>query len=149
MKPKIELFITTGFLVGLLASFSAFGKQELPQITEEGLHLMQDTPLAVVYAKPGVDLGVYNRVLLVDATVAFKKHWQRDQNRSRIKVNTKDMEKIKTGLAELFEQVFAEKLSEAGYELTEERAEDVLVVRPAIINLDVYAPDVAKRIGMV
>ena len=96
-----------------------------------------------------MDLGVYNRVLLVDATVAFKKHWQRDQNRSRIKVNTKDMEKIKTGLAELFEQVFAEKLSEAGYELTEERAEDVLVVRPAIINLDVYAPDVAKRIGMV
>ena len=53
------------------------------------------------------------------------------------------MEKIKTGLAELFEQVFAEKISEAGYELTEELAEDVLIVRPAIINLDVYAPDVA------
>ena len=89
------------------------------------------------------------RIALFLRRVSRSRSWQRDQNRSRIKVNTKDMEKIKTGLAELFEQVFAEKLSEAGYELTEERAEDVLVVRPAIINLDVYAPDVAKRIGMV
>ncbi len=141
MKYKLGFAIVTGLLSGALFSAAAVAEDELPQITEEGLHLLQDRDLAVVYAKPGVDLGVYNRVLLVEAGVAFKKNWQRDQNRSRLKVSSSDMDKIKNGVAELFYQVFAEKLSEAGYELTEDLDEDVLIVRPAIVNLDVTAPD--------
>jgi len=129
-------------LVGLLASFSAIAEQELPAVTEEGLHLVQDSNLAVVYAKPDVDLSVYKRVLLIEAGVAFKKNWQRDQNRGLIKVSSGEMKRIKADVAELFHQVFAEKLSAGGYELTEEAADDVLIVRPAIVNLNVYAPDV-------
>ena len=48
---------------------------------------------------------------------------------------------MKTELAELFREVFSEKLKEAGYNLVTEAGEDVLIVRPAIIDLDVNAPD--------
>ena len=38
-------------------------------------------------------------------------------------------------------EVFKEELADGGYELADERAEDVLIVKPAIIDLDVNATD--------
>jgi len=114
----------------------------LPEVTVDGLHHLKNTKLAIVYAQPGADLSQYDRVYLADAYVAFKKNWQRDQNRSlSTRVTTSDMEKIKAGLAEMFREVFTETLQEGGYELVTEQAEDVLLVKPAIINLDIAAPD--------
>ena len=129
-------------VLGLALRVSVLAADYFPEITEDGLHKMADTDLSLVYAKPDADLSVYDKVLLVDATVAFKKNWKRDQNRSyTFKVSASDMERIKADLAELFKEVFSGKLSEAGYELVTETGEDVLIVRPAIVNLDVNAPD--------
>lgn len=129
-------------IVGFVASFTVMAKDNPPKVTEEGLHLINDSNLALVYADPEADLNVYQRIWLVEPYVAFKKNWKRDQNRSKgIKVTDNDMERIRTRLAEEFTAVFAEVLQENdGYELVEERAEDVLILRPAIINLDVNAP---------
>ena len=52
------------------------------------------------------------------------------------------MERIKNEVKKLFAEVFTEELQKDGYEMATERAEDVLIVRPAIINLNVNAPDV-------
>ncbi len=132
---------TLSLILGLALSVSALAADDFPDITEDGLHKIKDSDLSLVYAKEGVDLSIYDKVWLVDATVAFKKNWKRDQNRSySFKVNAKDMEKMKSELAELFREVFTETLNEAGHELVDEAAEDVLVVRPAIVNLDVTAP---------
>ncbi len=129
-------------VLGLALSISAFAKDDFPEVTEDGLHRLADSKLSVVYTAPGADLSVYNKVMLLDATVAFKKHWQRDQNRSySFKVSSKDMDRIKAGLAELFNEVFTESLREGGYAIALETGEDVLIVRPAIVNLDVKAPD--------
>ena len=57
------------------------------------------------------------------------------------------MERIKKNVAELFMEVFTEELQKGGYALANERAEDVLLVKPAIIDLDVNAPDV-RSTGM-
>ena len=54
------------------------------------------------------------------------------------------MERIKTKTKEMFVEVFTEELVKGGYELANERAEDVLIVKPAIINLDVKAPDIVR-----
>jgi len=52
------------------------------------------------------------------------------------------MEKIKADVAELFREVFTEKLGmDGGYEIVEAAGDDVLLVRPAIIDLDITAPD--------
>jgi len=131
----------------LLATISvttmAKSKKELPEYTVEGLKLIPGTKdIAIVYADEGADLSQYDRVYLVEPYVAFKKNWKRDQNRGTIKVRTSDMDRIKVNVKELFMEVFTEELEKGGYELANERAEDVLIVKPAIIDLDVNAPDV-------
>jgi len=134
------MIVTLGF--GSVATF-AKTKKTLPETTVEGLVRVPDTKdIAVVYAEPGANLSQYNRVYLVEPYVAFKKNWQRDQNRGYAnKISTNDMNRIKINVAELFMEVFTEVLTEGGYELATERAEDVLIVKPAIIDLDVNAPD--------
>jgi hypothetical protein len=135
----------TVLLLGLGLSYSIQAGDDLPEVTEEGLHKLKDTGLGLVYAVPDADLSVYGRVKLLEPSVAFKKNWQRDQNRGpSVKVRTSDMESIKSGVAELFMEVFTEELVEGGYELTDEAGGDVLLVRPAIVNLDITVPDVSS-----
>jgi hypothetical protein len=140
---KLRSLVKSSCILFLLASSGLHAASDkLPEVTVDGLHRLSDTELAIVYAKPGADLSQYNRVFLADAYVAFKKNWKRDQNTGgRLKVTTSDMEKMKTGLAALFKEVFTETLVEGGYEMATERADDVLIIKPAIINLDVVAPD--------
>ena len=121
----------------------AKGKSEVPEYTVEGLKLVPNTKnIALVWAEPGANLKQYERVHLLEPYVAFKKNWRRDQNRGSIRVTNSDMERIKESVKTLFIEVFKEELDKGGYVLTEERAEDVLIIRPAIINLDVTAPDI-------
>ena len=118
-------------------------KGEIPEYTVEGLKLVPNTKnIARVWAEPGANLSQYNRVYITEPLVAFKKNWKRDQNRGSIKVNNNDIKRIKTAVSELFMEVFTAELEKGGYSLTNERAEDVLIVRPAIIDLNVNAPDV-------
>ena len=132
----------------LLATVSvttmAKSKKELPEYTVEGLKLIPGTKdIAIVYAEEGADLSQYDRVYLAEPYVAFKKNWQRDQNRGHtMKVKTSDMDRIKINVKNLFMEVFTEELEKGGYTLANERAEDVLIVKPAIIDLDVNAPDI-------
>jgi len=141
---KFSTFVKSSCIPFLLATSGLYAATDkLPEVTVDGLHHLSDTELAIVYAEPGADLGQYNKVYLVEPYVAFKKNWQRDQSvaGSRIRISTSDMEKIKAELARMFMAVFTETLAEGGYELATERGEDVLIVKPAIINLDVRAPD--------
>lgn len=144
MKNFVPLLVTTA----LIATGLAFAKQsELPDVTEEGLHRVPDSKLALVYAAPGADLKTYQRVKLLDAYVAFRKNWERDQRStagSRISISPNDVERIKNNLAQEFQIVFRQTLEEGGYELVDESGEDVLLVRPAIINLDVKAPETSR-----
>jgi len=141
---NLLLGLSLALMVAMPVSTMAKDNKELPEYTVEGLQRIHDTKdIAVVYAEPGADLGQYDRVYLVEPYVAFKKNWQRDQNRGMgTKVKTTDMERIKTAVRELFMEVFTAELEAGGYTLTTERAEDVLIVKAAIINLDVNAPDI-------
>jgi hypothetical protein len=114
-----------------------------PDVTLDGLQLVDKTRRGEIYADPGVDWSQYDRILLDPATVSFRKNWERDQNRNQpFKVQAEDMERIKTGLAELFNEVFTEELSaNGGYEIVSATGEDVLRITPRIVDLDVYAPD--------
>ncbi len=146
MKTKQLLTVSIVLVTGVLFSSGLLAKkQEIPKVTEDGLVLVEGTKLALVYAEPGASLSPYKRVRLIESAVAFRKNWERDQHRSsinRLRISPKDIEKIKASLADEFHKTFATTLEEAGYELTNENAEDVMTIRPAIINLDINAPDV-------
>jgi hypothetical protein len=114
-----------------------------PQFTLEGLQLIEDSNLALVYAEPGIDLSRYNRIYLDTPSIAFRKNWRDNQNRYGAgRISDSDMEKIKAELATLFLEVFSKTLEEGGYELADGPGDDVLGVKSAIINLDIVAPDV-------
>ena len=146
MKILLTIALLTALVATSVASF-AKEKSEVPQSTVEGLVLVPDTKdIAFVWAEPGADLSQYERIHLVRPEVAFRKNWQRQQQRGSAnrlnRVSSSDMERIKNHVADLFMDVFTEELTTGGYTLTEERAEDVLLVTPAIIDLDVTAPDI-------
>ena len=138
-----------GILIKIMVLFSlvvagnhTVAQEPAPEVTVEGLQLIKDSNLALVYAEPGIDLRQYSKINLDDAYIAFRKNWRRDQNRHHPqKVNAKDMARMKAELSSLFREVFSRTLLEGGYELVTERAEDVLLIKPAVINLDVFAPD--------
>jgi len=130
----------------LIASFiimsgHCIAQEERPQSTIEGLQLIEDSNLALVYAQPGIDWGQYSKIYLDEPYTAFKKNWQHDQNRLNPgKIRSDDMAKIKVELSSLFMEVFSETLEEGDYELVLEADDDVLRIRPAIIGLDIVAP---------
>jgi len=144
--PRAAEF-TAGILIAALVWMptSAFAqkKEDLPE-THDGLVLVPDRKVAAAYADPEADFSVYNKIMLLDCYVAFKKDWQRDQNRSRTsaRITAEDTEKIKAEVAKLFREVFTEVLEgDGGYEVVDAAGDDVLLIRPAIIDLDITAPD--------
>mgnify|MGYP001828792089 FL=1 len=142
-----NLLVCLSLLLLFPAPETTFANQDssVPEYTVEGLKLVPNTEgMALVWAEPGAVLSEYDRVYLVEPYVAFKKNWQRDQNRGTIKVKTSDMERIKADIKELFLEVFSEELENGGYTLADERADDVLILKPAIIDLDVNAPDISS-----
>ena len=118
MKSR-KLFLSLLVAVsGLLVITAAYAKkQEFPEITVDGLHRVPDSKLAVVYAEPGASLAQYHRVKMLDAYVAFKKNWLRDQRSTSadpLRVKSSDVEKIKNTLAAEFQTVFTKALEDAG-----------------------------------
>jgi hypothetical protein len=125
----------------------------LPEVSKDGLHLLKDTKARVVYAKPGATLEPYTKVMLVDCFVAFRDDYQHDYNLDQMglsgRITDKDIEKIKENLADEFKKKFTEVLTKSGHPVVDETGPDVLLLRPAIINLYIEAPDVRSGFSRV
>lgn len=147
MKSLVYFVNCCVLLVAMPLFAAGEGEQDFPDVTEEGLHRVPDTEMALVYADPAADLSGYARVQLLDAYVAFRKNWERDQ-RSRsadpLSLTSNDVNRIKKNLAQEFRAVFTATLEEGGYPVVDEAADDVLLLRPAIVNLDIAAPQTSR-----
>jgi hypothetical protein len=131
----LSVFLT----VPVLAS----AEEEEAYVTFDGLVAIEGSRVHMAYIDPKADFSVFQRVAILDPHVAFRSNWQRDQNRSRSRnVRASDVERIKEDVAGLFKDVFTEQLEAAGFDVVNFADEDVLVLRPAIVDLDVTAPDV-------
>jgi hypothetical protein len=132
-------------LCALAGALPALAEDTAPEVSLEGLELVDKSRRGEIYEDPNVDWSVYTQVHLDPATVAFRKNWQRDQNRMQpFKVEDRDMERIKSDLAVLFGEVFTEELTrDDGYQMTAEVGPEVMRITPRIVDLDVYAPDTA------
>ena len=132
----------------ILAASPALAQDEWPEKTPDGLELQHGTDAQVVYWLPGATLEGFTKVYLVDASVAFHRNWRDSvSNRSARgasgRITSTDMENIKSTVATAFRDVFVDELvNKGGFELVDEVGEDVLVIRPAIVNLFITAPDI-------
>ena len=132
-----------GLLAFLLVPIVGNAEEEEQVVSFDGLVAIEDSRVHMAYIDPDADFSVFERVAILDPHVAFRSNWRRDQNRSRSRnVRASDMERIKEDVAGIFKDVFTEQLEAAGFEVVNYAGEDVLVLRPAIIDLDVTAPDV-------
>jgi uncharacterized protein DUF3313 len=139
-----------GVLV-LLAALTALAPQgfsaarKAPQTTEDGLELKKETKHRLVYVRPDTTFGQYERFALIDCHVEFSKTWLRDYNNSTRepsrRISEADLERARKDLAAQFRKIFSEELVKGGYPLSENAAPDVLVLRPALVNISVSAPD--------
>jgi hypothetical protein len=112
------------------------------EVTAEGMVRQDSDAAQILYKNPEANFSVYERIAILEPKVAFRTNWQRDQRRSNNRIRTSEMERIQQSVADLFTQVFTERLSaDDGYEIVDVAGYDVLVVRAAIINLDVTSPD--------
>jgi hypothetical protein len=135
-------------LIGCVMTLSTAWAAEEGELTHDGLALVEGSDADVKYVLPEADFAVYNGFILLEPVVAFRRNWQREVNRAagRLsgRVSDGDMEQIKSEVAELFRDVFAEQLEGGGFAVVEEPGEDVMILRPAIVNLDIAVPDAAS-----
>ncbi len=151
-KKKIALIAVLSILVGTFSIAHAADDDWPPKVTSDGLKLVDGTKMAAVWVLDGADFSEYSRVMIIDVGVGFKKNWRRDYNREQMslgmRVSKSDAEKIKQRLADEFKKVFTEQLEKAGYDIADYDAEhaeaSILVLRPALADLVVTAPDVAS-----
>jgi hypothetical protein len=111
-------------------------ESRIPDVTHDGLERVEGSRVARAWVKPDVDFSQYTHVGLLDCTVAFRRNWRMNHPN----VRTRDMERIKTGLTDEFRTVFTQELENGGFPVVDAPDEHVLLVRPAIIDLDVAAP---------
>jgi hypothetical protein len=137
---------TTAMIVALnlAATTTVLAQEGDEEISFDGLERVEDSGVAMAYIDPEADFSAFERVVILEPFVAFRSNWQRDQNRSRSRnVRASDMERIKADVASLFKEVFTERLeADGGFEVVVAADYDVLLLRPAIIDLDITAPDV-------
>ena len=134
--------ITRWLPILLFAAMAGAHAAEPAEPSFDGLQRVPSKDVQVLYVKPGASLAQFKRVALLDCYVAFRKNWQRDRQSDKgMMIDSKDMERIKTALADEFRKVFTAELEKGGYAMATEGAEDVMILRPAIIDLDVIAPD--------
>jgi hypothetical protein len=146
-----SLSVLTSLIMVLLMAPLALAADKPPEVDSDGLHLLKHTKVRIAYAKPGTDLSKYTEVKLLDCFVQFKKNWERDYNMDQIglegRVTDKDAETIKKRVAEEFRKEFTKVLTKDGHTVVDDIGPNVLLLRPAIINLDVEGPD-TMRSGM-
>jgi len=132
-------------LLSLCLTTVGFAKDKYPDSTVDGLVRIKSKTLDAVYRLPDATLSGYNKVMLEDCEVTFRKNWQRDQNRSRrsgYRVTAEDMARIRNDIAERFRIIFTKELQDKEvYEIVAEAGDGVLLLRPRIVDLDVFAPD--------
>jgi hypothetical protein len=138
LKRSLLLLATACLLSGVAAA----KKEELPAVSHDGLELRKGKVAEVLYVRPGVDFSGYKRFAILECPVAFSKDWERERKTGAMRVSQKDMEEMKAGLSAEFLKIFTDELqNKGGYTIVAEGAEDVLILRPAIIDLEVSAPD--------
>ena len=145
---RLARFTVIAASLVLPCSLAHAADDPLPEVSDDGLHLQKSKDARVVYVRPGATLEPYKRFAILECYVEFQKDWQRRYNQTApmgTRLTDSDAEKIRTAIAEEFKKVFTDELqTRGGYQIVDVAAPDVLILRPALVNVVVTAPDVAN-----
>ena len=143
-RSALFICLCAGAILGWPLKLSA--TDPAPQVTKDGLVLKSQTSQRLVYLRPGANFSKYDRVALLDCYVEFQKDWQQNYNQNVVDPNNmitdQDVQRMKSWLAAEFRRVFTTELQKGGYKVVDFGAPDVLILRPALMNVQVTAPDI-------
>jgi Protein of unknown function (DUF3313) len=143
-KSGLFLCVCAGLILAWPLGVSA--TDPAPQVTKDGLVLKSQTGQRLVYLRPGANFSKYDRVALLDCYVEFQKDWQQSYNQTVVDPNNmvtdQDVQRMKSWLAAEFRREFTTELQKGGYKVVDFGAPDVLILRPALLNVQVTAPDI-------
>jgi hypothetical protein len=118
--------------------------EKLPA-TMDGLTLVPSKKFEAVYLLPSADFHPYTKVMLDPTEVAFEKNWINHYNDQTIdpdaRIDTNEARKILDMAKAGFQDIFRKAYTDAGYQVVDTPAPDVIRVRTAVANLRVAAPD--------
>jgi hypothetical protein len=148
-KPRVLHRFGSALGVGACLIFACANvldaSEPAPQVSKDGLQLQKQTKQRLVYLKPGATFSQYDRVAILECYVDFRKNWARDYNSEHVglenQVTDSDIQRMKSALSAEFKKVFVNQLTKGGYQVVDTAAPDVLVLRPALVNVDATAPD--------
>ena len=94
-----SLLLTCATAVLAFAPSSALAKKKPtpPEVTYDGLVRADKSAADLVYLLPNVDFSVYDKVILLEPKIAFRKNWKNDINsRSgpEVNISNRDMERM-------------------------------------------------------
>jgi hypothetical protein len=131
----------------LAAAQAPAADSQYPLVSQDGLQLRKILEHGAVYVKQGADASQYKSIGLLECYVAFAKDWARDYNRDApglgAQVTAEDETRIKNGLSAEFNKVFVTELGKNGdFQVVTAQGPGVLMLRPALLNVIVTAPDI-------
>jgi len=140
MSPTIPAIRITIALVSLLLASCATREPRMEMgsdadVTFDGLHRVNDTRFQRVWAKPGIDLSLYKRILLLDSGIHYKR--SKDPQRNRFELSESEIEQLRSDLHAAFQRGLQDN---DAWEVVTERGPEVLSLRVALIDLVVSAP---------
>jgi hypothetical protein len=116
------------------------GCRSLPgprEMTPDGLARVPSRSAGGVYRLPGAPFAQYKRLILEPVTVSFIEGWQK----SHPDISEREIRRMREETTRQFREEFTRELIKAGkYTFANDPGADVLIVAPAITELDVPAP---------
>lgn len=109
----------------------------------DGLVRQPHSRLQAVFVKPDAEIPAYRNVKLDPVEVSFARNWEPNRGgRSQVsRLDSGDVEAIRTNVADLFRETLRTELARGGYQLVDEAGPDTLRVTAAVVDLYITAPD--------
>jgi hypothetical protein len=141
VKSSIARGLLIVSVIGCLMASMAQAKEKPPE-NWDGLEIRKVKGLDLVYVRPDTQFPAYKSVQLEQVGVEFAKGWEQNSRSFDRRPTAEDMQEIKEKLGALVQETFKQELVKHGYTVVDMPAEDTLLVRTAIINLYINAPDI-------
>jgi hypothetical protein len=111
-------------------------------MSHDGLQKIKVKGIDLAYSRPGASLAGYTKMIIDPVEVSFRKDWDPNRTGSRAKLDAKEREDIRNGVAKIVREEFTKEIGKGGaYQVVTEAGPDVLRLRANIADLYVNAPD--------
>ena len=134
------------FTLGLAAALASGCAADPPpeETTADGLVRVPSRSIGGVYRAPYATFTQYQRLILEPPSISFIKDWTENHP----EVSPTELARLRAETVELFRDEFTRELVKRGqYKFADEPAHDVLLVAPAIEELDIRTPEAGYEPG--